>query len=158
MQERGHGAGGFQPTLVCHTPAGISIQRDEGKERREKSEEKVRKLVLRRKYGLAKGPGVTVLVPRPQDTPQPQQLMDHGLPAHLASSSRGWNDDLAGITIPAETGGRHLSFLNTRMVSASAALALSSSNWCHQDQHCLKISRVVSILIISLPFSVSSGN
>lgn len=59
-------AGGFQPTLVCHTPAGISIQRDDGKERREKSEEKVRKLVLRRKDGLAKGPGVTVLVPSPR--------------------------------------------------------------------------------------------
>lgn len=114
---------------------------------------KVRKLVLRRKHGLAEGLGVTVLVPRPQDTPapvgwwwpEPQLFMDSGLPPHLPSSQERmgwwfcWNDHprrnrgstfLSGCSGP---------FLNTRMVCTSAALALSSSNWCHQDQHYLKI-------------------
>lgn len=113
---------------------------------------KVRKLVLRGKYGLAKGLGVTVLVPRLQDTaapvggwwPEPQLFMACGLPAQLPSSQERmewwfcWNDHPRRNTEAAHLSGCCGPFLNTRMVCSSAALALSS-NWCHQDKHYLKI-------------------
>lgn len=71
-------------------------------------------------------------------------------PHSCPAPRRRFNDDLAGMTIPAETRSSTFvwllgPFLNTRMVCTSAALAPSSPNWCHQDQHCLKIKGCVNI-------------
>lgn len=66
---------------------------------------KARELVLRRKHGVAKGLGVTVLVLRThqqQGVRVARTTAVHGPWLHhtCPAPSRGWNDNLAGMTIP----------------------------------------------------------
>lgn len=178
MLERGHGVGrgtslqqtearGFQPTLFCQTPAGISSSlQSVGKE-------KSGNLSWGGSMVWQRALGSLSLCPGPRthqhqwgaDGQNHKLFMDCGFPPHLPSSRERmgswscWNDHPRRITEAAHLSGCCGPFLNTRMVCTSAALALSSSNWCHQDQHYLKINTVVSILIISPPpSSVSHSN